>query len=513
MPEKDAPTHLWLFERRNFPLIIVLVIVIISTVTFFVCYQHHTINTEQTLKEDRSAASLLSMVLDEHLKKIVSLMESYSNRPALIQAVKDKNVEEALRRLISLSKSDPGIDSTIITDRQGTLWAAYPARPEIMGKNFAYRDWYKDVSKEWKSSISDLILRIVREKDVAIPISVPLIDETGEVIGIMVNTQRTARLSNLIKRMSIDPGQSITVTDRKGQIVYSSQHNAEFEIRPYRFHPDIKMTMASNNKTFAVDDPVLGGGTRYISFSPTANIGWTVFVERDKRSIFLSESAYYIQVTAIAFLLFLSIILFLIYSRKQMLSQQILAQLVAEKKIHTGKERYKSYIDMTMQLAWTTNDKGEIVEDNPSWSKYTGRGYEEIKGMGWLEDIHPDDRDRSEKIWMKAVAENVLYEIEYRLRRYDGVYRDYLARGIPLLDESGSVLEWVGTCIDISDRKEAEKELRQLKEHLEKDVEEKTVELRSRIAELERLHEATIEREFRIKELRDEMAQLKGEPS
>ena len=164
--------------------------------------------------------------------------------------------------------------------------------------------------------------------------------------------------------------------------------------------------------------------------------------------------------TAIAFLLFLSVILFLFYSRKQVMTQQILEQLQAEKKLRTGEERYKSYIDVTMQLAWTTNDKGEIVEDNPSWSKYTGRGYEEIKGFGWIEDIHPDDRDRTGQIWRKAVAEKSFYETEYRLRRYDGVYRDYLARGIPLLDENGSVREWVGTCIDITDRKLAEDALR-----------------------------------------------------
>jgi len=99
------------------------------------------------------------------------------------------------------------------------------------------------------------------------------------------------------------------------------------------------------------------------------------------------------------------------------------------------------------------------VEDNPSWSKYTGRGYEEIKGFGWLEDIHPDDRDPTEKAWRKAIEEKGLYETEYRLRRYDGVYRDYLARGIPLLDEQGNVREWVGTCIDIFDRKKAEKQI------------------------------------------------------
>ena len=453
MPEKDTLSHPWLMERRYLPLIIVVVFVILSASAFTISYQRHTSKTEQILKEDWSDANLISLLLDEHLKKIVSVMESYGNRQSLLQAVKDKNVKKAMVHLINLKKSNPDVDILVITDKQGTLWAAYPERPELLGQNLAYQDWYKGVIKEWKSNISDVVLRIVREKDLAVTMSVPIFDETGEVIGILVNTQRTVALSYLFKQAPLDPGAFITVTDRKGQIVYSSRHDVEKEIRPYPFHPDMKKVMAANNKTFAVDDPDLGGRTRYISFAPAVNIGWTVFVERDKRSIFLSELAYYVQVTAIAFLLFLSVILFLFYSRKQVMAQQILEQLQAEKQIRIRDERYKSYIDITMQLAWTTNDKGEIVEDNPSWSKYTGHSYEEIKGFGYIEDIHPNDRDRTVQIWRKAVAEKSFYETEYRLRRYDGVYRDYLVRGIPLLAEDGSVRDWVGTCIDITEVK------------------------------------------------------------
>jgi PAS domain S-box-containing protein len=485
MAEKDTPTHPWLMERRYFSMLIVLVFVILSAMTFFICYRQHTINTEQTLKEDGSAANLLSLVLDEHLKRLVSIMESYSNQQPLLQAVRDKNAEKAVVHLINLKKSNPDVDILILTDRQGTFWGSYPERPESMGMNLAHRDWYKGVSKEWKPNISDVVQRIVREKDLAIQISVPFINENGDVIGILVNTQRTAGLSYLFKQAHLDPGTTITATDRKGQIVYSSRHDVEAGLKPYPFHSGMKKAMAEKNKTFTVDDPDLGGNARYISFAPVANIGWTVFVERDQRSILLSEMAYYIQMTVIALLLFLSTIFFLAYLRKLVTAQQIQGQLEAEKKLRAGEERYESYINVTMQLAWTTNCQGEIVEENPSWSKYTGRDYEEIKSFGWIEDIHPDDRDRTGQIWSKAVAEKSFYETEYRVRRYDGVYRDYLARGIPLLAEDGSVREWVGTCIDITDRKQAEEEIRKLNAELEQRVIDRTARLNATNKELE----------------------------
>ncbi|MBN1829536.1 MAG: PAS domain-containing protein, partial [Deltaproteobacteria bacterium] len=388
----------------------------------------------------------------------------------------------------------------------------YPERPEVLGRNFAYRDWYKEISKEWKPRISDVFLRIVGEKDLAIQISVPFFDEKRRVIGILTNTQRTVGFNDLFQQVPLDPGVSISVADRKGQAVYCSRHHVETEIKPYPFYSDMKKAAAKND-TFAVDDPDLGGRTRYISYAPVGNIGWTVFVGRDEQSIILSEASFFSQAAAIAFLLFLSIALFLTSSRKQVTTQHIQEQLQAERNIRINDERHKLYIDVTMQIGWTTNDNGEIVKDNPSWSKYTGRGYEEIKGFGWIKDIHPDDRDHTERRWKKAIAEKSLYETEYRLRRYDGVYRDYLARGVPLLDEDGNVREWVGTCIDVSDRRQAEEKLRELKDRLEIEVAEKTEELRARITELERFHEATIEREFRIKALRDEIERLKGEPS
>lgn len=71
------------------------------------------------------------------------------------------------------------ISSVLITDRQDTLWVNNPLFPEVIGKNFAYRDWYKNVSKDSKPSISNALLRVVGEKDIAVTIGVPIFDENG----------------------------------------------------------------------------------------------------------------------------------------------------------------------------------------------------------------------------------------------------------------------------------------------------------------------------------------------
>jgi PAS domain S-box-containing protein len=130
-----------------------------------------------------------------------------------------------------------------------------------------------------------------------------------------------------------------------------------------------------------------------------------------------------------------------------------------EQTLRASLERYRSFIGVTGELGWTTNSEGEVVEDIPSFRKFTGQNYDAVKGWGWSKAIHPDDLERTTKIWKEATRTKSKYETEYRLRRHDGIYRYFIARSVPVLKEDGSIGEWVGACIDITKRKEMEEEL------------------------------------------------------
>jgi len=139
-----------------------------------------------------------------------------------------------------------------------------------------------------------------------------------------------------------------------------------------------------------------------------------------------------------------------------------------EEALRASSARYRSFIEVTGELGWATNADGEVVEDIPFWRAYTGQTYEEVQGQGWAKALHPEDLEHTLRIWRKAVTENSRYEVEYRIRRHDGVYRHFMVRGKPVLNEDGSIREWVGTCIDISERNESEEKIMKLNESLQR---------------------------------------------
>jgi PAS domain S-box-containing protein/hemerythrin-like metal-binding protein len=132
----------------------------------------------------------------------------------------------------------------------------------------------------------------------------------------------------------------------------------------------------------------------------------------------------------------------------------------AEEGLRLSEERYRFSLEVTGQIGWSCMPDGQ-VEDASMWRKYTGQSLQEVAGWKWLNAIHPEDRESANKAVSIAVAQKCNYSTEYRLRRADGVYRNFMVRGILLFNADGSCKEWVGTCIDITDHKQAEDALRE----------------------------------------------------
>jgi PAS domain S-box-containing protein len=131
--------------------------------------------------------------------------------------------------------------------------------------------------------------------------------------------------------------------------------------------------------------------------------------------------------------------------------------------LRLGEERYQSLVEIITAIVWNTPASGEFEVEQPRWSEFTGQAFEQLKGWGWLDAVHPDDRPNTARVWSAAVASRSLYHVEHRLRRHDGEYRHMVVRAVPILDDRGSIREWVGVHTDVTAQKEAEAALREAK--------------------------------------------------
>ena len=129
-----------------------------------------------------------------------------------------------------------------------------------------------------------------------------------------------------------------------------------------------------------------------------------------------------------------------------------------ERAVRLSEERFRCLVEATSQVVWTTDPAGEIVDEQPSWTTFTGQDPEQARGSGWADAVHPEDRERVLQAWRAAVAGGRAYQAEYRLRRHDGEFRSVAVRGVPVLESDGTVREWVGVGTDVTERIRAEEE-------------------------------------------------------
>jgi PAS domain S-box-containing protein len=135
----------------------------------------------------------------------------------------------------------------------------------------------------------------------------------------------------------------------------------------------------------------------------------------------------------------------------------------AEEEARYSEQRYRTLVETTTAIVWNTPPSGEFETEQPGWSAFTGQSFDQLRGWGWLDAVHPADRVATAQAWVSAVSEGKAYQVEHRLRRHDGVYRRMSVRGVPLHRTQGTPREWIGVHADVDAQHQAETALREAK--------------------------------------------------
>ncbi len=137
-------------------------------------------------------------------------------------------------------------------------------------------------------------------------------------------------------------------------------------------------------------------------------------------------------------------------------TRDVTQRKAAEVEIRFNEQRYRSLVEATTAIVWDTPASGEFTVDQPGWTAFTGQSFDELRGWGWLNAIHPEDREETARVWSAAVANRSRYDVEHRLQVPDKTYRNMLVRAVPILGEDGAIRQWIGIHTDITERKKLE---------------------------------------------------------
>lgn len=123
-------------------------------------------------------------------------------------------------------------------------------------------------------------------------------------------------------------------------------------------------------------------------------------------------------------------------------------------------QEYQALIEQAPILIWRANKDGLCDYFNERWFRFRGRTIDQEYGNGWAEGVHPDDFDRCLKFYLDNFNARTVFEMEYRLQRHDGAYRWIFDRGVPYYDENLEFAGYIGSCVDVTERVDAQDALR-----------------------------------------------------
>ena len=138
------------------------------------------------------------------------------------------------------------------------------------------------------------------------------------------------------------------------------------------------------------------------------------------------------------------------------LASNITERRKVEIALHESELKFRTLTNAMPQIVWITSSDGYAIYFNQQWFDYTGLTLEESEGHGWILPFHPDDKKLAWDAWQLSTKTGSIYKIESRLRGIDGSYSWWLIRGTQIFNKQGEVVNWYGTCTDISEQKQAE---------------------------------------------------------
>lgn len=245
--------------------------------------------TDAALSRRASIADLAAATLSEKFERVTDIGVSLAIRQQVRDLISEGKWTEAGNYLEDITENFPFVDRVFLSDPNGTLMAFIPGESELIGKNFAFREWYQGVSRNWTPYVSPIYKRANEPQQNIFSVAVPIRDRSSKVTGILVMQVQLGVFIEWTKNIGIGQGGSVFVVDSKGQIAFHPNLHLKGETRDISKAPVIQRLLRGATGVEIMIDPI-DGDRSVIAFAPT-QYGWGVIAEQPVTTAFAARNS------------------------------------------------------------------------------------------------------------------------------------------------------------------------------------------------------------------------------
>jgi PAS domain S-box-containing protein len=389
---------------RLYPLFLLLMVLPIVFFAYSVGELLRHQNESQAATESTQIARVSTALVEEHFRQSTAFLESIATRRELLETWEKRDLEGVERDLKQASSLRQDFLFVSLYDLDGTMRAVYPPQPSVVNRNFAFRDWYKGIARDWKPYVSEVYQTAVAPYQLVVAIAVPVPDKEGNPVGILMAPYTLETMSRRLVAIKMQGAWTISLVDQHGYLSARPNINSYSAPLDLNAYEPVKLMLAGNagHGTFA-----RGNQTFFARYEPVGHYGWGILVEQPSPALHLGLQAVERRVW------FLGLVLVGVGLAVSTFMGSLYSQL------ETGNR----FIDLSIDMFCTAGFDGYFKTLNPSWQKVLGFSTEELKAIPYLELIHPEDHQATTAEAVRLENREVTFSFENRYLCKDGSYK------------------------------------------------------------------------------------------
>lgn len=293
-------------RKKQLPFFVILSLIILPLILGAVYLVVHEYNHQTTVALERreSVANLAALLIHEKFDGVIDVGLTLASHVGFYQYIEKGNWGDAIKQIEGVLQMDPILDNVILLDKDGILKATMTPAPEMLGKSFAYRDYYQGVSKEWKPYVSAAFKRAVEPKYNVVAVAIPIKLHDQKVIGILLLTIKLDTVLNWTHELNVDSTGFAYVVDKKGQLVSHPHMNPDADLTDYSSVVTVQKLLRGEHGVEVLFNSI-DNEERVTAYTPVKDYWFGVAVVQPTRTAFAERTSQIVEITIILVLVIL----------------------------------------------------------------------------------------------------------------------------------------------------------------------------------------------------------------